>query len=88
MQDPLVANWRGESVARSFASVSAFPLRVNGEVEGNLKICAAEPDAFDEREIVRPGGARGQPCYVRRHGHLPALPSFSTIFRRSGPSPR
>lgn len=35
----------------SFASLLALPLHDEGQVFGVLTICAAEPDAFDDREI-------------------------------------
>lgn len=50
LTDPTVAPWREEAMKRGYASASAFPLRIEGEVIGNLSICATEPDAFDEAE--------------------------------------
>ncbi len=51
LDDPAMAKWRDQAMRQGFASASAFPLRINGQVEGNLTIYAAEPDAFDQREI-------------------------------------
>jgi diguanylate cyclase (GGDEF)-like protein len=48
--------WRREAAARGFASVSAFPLKVDGGVIGSLTIYAVDPDAFDESE----GGLLGE----------------------------
>lgn len=44
-------NRREEALKRGYASVSAFPVSVNGKVLGNLTIIASEPDAFDEAEV-------------------------------------
>lgn len=50
--DPDFAPWREEAAARSYASVIAMPLIDNNELYGALTIYAAEPDAFDTREVV------------------------------------
>lgn len=41
-----------ELLRRGYVAVAAFPLRVDGEVIGNLTIFAAEADAFGERELA------------------------------------
>jgi len=41
-----------DAVAGGYASISAFPVIVDGQVAGNLTIFAAEPDAFDEQECA------------------------------------
>jgi diguanylate cyclase (GGDEF)-like protein len=51
--DPSLVEVRREMVERGFTdyvAVSVFPLRVDGEVIGNLSIYALEPEAFDEAE--------------------------------------
>jgi diguanylate cyclase (GGDEF)-like protein len=52
--DPGLAPWREEALRRGFGAVSAFPLRVGGEVIGSLGMAAAEPEAFDcaEAELL------------------------------------
>lgn len=45
------AQLRETAVQNGFASASAFPLRMDGEVFGALAMVAAEPDAFDEPEV-------------------------------------
>ncbi|RJG00601.1 EAL domain-containing protein [Noviherbaspirillum sedimenti] len=45
--DPL----REAAIKKGVTSVTAFPLRIDGEVIGALVIGAAEPDAFDEEEV-------------------------------------
>ena len=42
--------WRREAASRGFASVSAFPLSVDGRVIGSLTIYATDPEAFDQAE--------------------------------------
>lgn len=49
--EPGLAQAREESIMRGYASVAAFPLRLDGEVLGNLSILARQPDAFDEAEF-------------------------------------
>ncbi|HKJ22164.1 MAG TPA: EAL domain-containing protein [Gammaproteobacteria bacterium] len=51
LTDPDYAPWREVANAHGFASVSAFPLRVQGEVIGALAIYAKEPDAFHKEEL-------------------------------------
>jgi diguanylate cyclase (GGDEF)-like protein len=46
------AGLREQALKIGFASVSSFPLRVDGEVLGTMSITAAEPDAFDEQEVM------------------------------------
>lgn len=50
LKDPDLRPWRDEALRRGYAAISAFPLRVGGEVVGNLSIAAADPDAFDAGE--------------------------------------
>jgi GAF domain-containing protein len=42
---------REQAVQEGFASGTAFPLRIDGEVFGALVMAAAAPDAFDEEEV-------------------------------------
>jgi diguanylate cyclase len=49
--DPVFASVRENAVERGYASTSAFSLRVKDEIIGALVISAAEPDAFDEKEV-------------------------------------
>ena len=37
--------------ARGYASATAFPLQVEGEILGALVIAAAEPEGFDNEEL-------------------------------------
>jgi len=51
--DPDLLAARATLIARGlpdYASASVFPLRIDGEVIGNLSIYADEPDAFDSEE--------------------------------------
>ncbi len=48
---PNFAPLREEAVKKGFASISAFPLSIDGEVFGALGLGAAEPDAFDQDEV-------------------------------------
>ncbi|RJF95170.1 putative bifunctional diguanylate cyclase/phosphodiesterase [Noviherbaspirillum saxi] len=50
LNDPDMAPWREELQKRGCAAVSAFPLRVDGEVIGALALAAGEADAFDAPE--------------------------------------
>lgn len=50
LTDPDLVAWREEALKRGYAAASAFPLRINGELIGNLSITAVDPDAFDETE--------------------------------------
>ncbi|AYC30983.1 GGDEF domain-containing protein [Pseudomonas cavernae] len=50
--DPDTAPWREGAQAHGIASVLSLPLRVEGEIFGAIGICAAEPDAFGERELA------------------------------------
>ena len=52
LTDPQVLpRWREEARRRGYASVSSFPLFIDGQVIGNLTVFAAEPDAFDTDEV-------------------------------------
>src|SRR5574340_239508 len=51
LTDPYYAPWHDEIMRDGYASASAFPLRIDGQVIGNLSINASEPDAFDEAEV-------------------------------------
>jgi diguanylate cyclase (GGDEF)-like protein len=57
--DPGMAPWRDEALRRGYAAVSAFPLRVDGEVIGSLGMAAGEPDAFDAAEAELLGELAG-----------------------------
>jgi diguanylate cyclase (GGDEF)-like protein len=48
---PASAAVRTSARQKGYASASAFPLRVEGEILGALAMCAAEADAFDEAEV-------------------------------------
>ena len=48
---PAYAPLRENAIKFGFAAVSAFPLRVDGEVLGALVMGAIESDAFDEEEV-------------------------------------
>lgn len=50
--DPGFGPWREQAIKRGYASGLALPLQFDGEMLGALTLCAAEPDAFDEREIA------------------------------------
>ena len=50
-QDPSDLPWRAEAVRRGYASSIALPLVSNDEVLGALNLYAAEPNAFDAREM-------------------------------------
>ncbi|MHB8668499.1 MAG: bifunctional diguanylate cyclase/phosphodiesterase [Burkholderiales bacterium] len=50
--DPRLVPWRGKAIEYGFASILALPLKINGDVIGNLTIYAAESDAFGEAEVV------------------------------------
>ena len=49
--DPNFEPWRSEAVKRGYSSSIALPLCDGGAGIGALNIYAAEPDAFDEREV-------------------------------------
>lgn len=49
--DPAYARLREEAIKNGYASATAFPLCVEGEVLGALVITAAEPDAFNDDEV-------------------------------------
>lgn len=48
--DPLLTQWRANAARRGYGAVSAFPLRVGGEVIGCLTLVAFDEDAFDAAE--------------------------------------
>lgn len=50
--DPGFGPWREQAIKRGYASAIALPLRFDGEMLGAFTLCAAEPNAFDEREIT------------------------------------
>ena len=50
LTDPGHAHWAEDAARLGYASLSSFPLRIDGEIAGTLGIAAAEPDAFDESE--------------------------------------
>jgi diguanylate cyclase len=49
--DPSFALWRTAARAHGFASMVAFPFRIDNVVGGTLAIYSDEPDAFDETEL-------------------------------------
>ena len=56
LQDPDFAPWHDLAARFGYASISAFPLRIDGSVMGMLGVAAPEPDAFDDREVGLLGG--------------------------------
>jgi diguanylate cyclase len=48
---PAYAHLREEAAQCGFASLTAFPLRIDGEVIGALTMAAAEANAFDDHEV-------------------------------------
>jgi diguanylate cyclase (GGDEF)-like protein len=48
---PAYARLYGQAIKDGYGSVSAFPLKVEGQVLGALVIGAAEPDAFNPQEV-------------------------------------
>jgi len=49
--DPILAPWRTEATARSYASCVALPLIALGKRLGSLSLYAGEPNAFNESTI-------------------------------------
>lgn len=49
---PDYARLREDALKRGYASITSFPLCVEGEVLGALAIAAAESDAFDKEEVA------------------------------------
>lgn len=49
--EPAYIPLRENAIKSGYAAVTAFPLRVDGEVLGALVMGATEPDAFDEEEV-------------------------------------
>jgi diguanylate cyclase (GGDEF)-like protein len=52
LRDPAMPAEHVEARRFGYASISAFPLRIDGRVVGALSMCAAEEDAFDARETA------------------------------------
>ncbi|HEY1661770.1 MAG TPA: PAS domain S-box protein [Verrucomicrobiae bacterium] len=50
--DPDVLPWREAALQRGYRSSVAFPLKADGRVVGVFSLCSAEPDFFDEEELV------------------------------------
>jgi len=50
--DPILLPFREQAEREGYASISAFPLVIDGEVIGNLDIAAAEADAFGDDELA------------------------------------
>jgi diguanylate cyclase (GGDEF)-like protein len=48
---PAYARLRAHALEKGYSSISAFPLRVDGEVLGALSMASADPDAFDDEEV-------------------------------------
>ncbi|MGH8806800.1 MAG: putative bifunctional diguanylate cyclase/phosphodiesterase [Noviherbaspirillum sp.] len=48
---PHYAPLRENAMKSGYASISVFPLRADGEILGTLGLAAAEPDAFDQKEV-------------------------------------
>lgn len=51
LSEPAYASVREDARTAGYAACTAFPLRVDEQIIGALSIFAAEPDAFDEREV-------------------------------------
>lgn len=51
LTDPAYSDVRQFAIDAGYAAVSAFPLRVDGEVIGALSMLAADADAFDDAEL-------------------------------------
>jgi diguanylate cyclase (GGDEF)-like protein len=49
---PSLAMFRAKAVEHGFAAASSFPLIADGVVLGTLSLAAAEPEAFDEKEVA------------------------------------
>jgi PAS domain S-box-containing protein len=50
-QDPRMAPWRGQALARGFRSSAAFPLFMGGRVEGVLTLYSGQKDFFNQGEV-------------------------------------
>ncbi|NMF89022.1 putative bifunctional diguanylate cyclase/phosphodiesterase [Aromatoleum petrolei] len=50
-EDPALAFLHAEQRKRGYVAVSAFPLIIDGQVEGNLTIIAGDKDAFGNEEV-------------------------------------
>jgi diguanylate cyclase (GGDEF)-like protein len=48
---PAYATLRANALQKGYASTTAFPLRLEGEVLGALTMASADPDDFDEAEV-------------------------------------
>ena len=60
---PIYDHFRKDASAKGYASITGFPLRIDGEVIGALTMAAAEPDAFDEEELRLLGGMAADLAY-------------------------
>jgi diguanylate cyclase (GGDEF)-like protein len=49
---PIYAALRAHAIGHGYASVTAFPLRLNNGMLGALSIASAEADAFDDAEVT------------------------------------
>ncbi|SFV17707.1 putative bifunctional diguanylate cyclase/phosphodiesterase [Pseudoduganella namucuonensis] len=49
---PEYGHLRKHAAKLGYAAISAFPLRVDGEVLGAVAMAAADPDAFDQAEVA------------------------------------
>ncbi|MFW6137207.1 MAG: HD domain-containing phosphohydrolase [Candidatus Aminicenantaceae bacterium] len=52
VSDPRRAPWRKQALKRGYSSSIALPLKNKGKTFGALNICAKEPDAFNDEEII------------------------------------
>ena len=52
LTDPSFEPWRAEAIKRGYASSVALPVELNGEPYGALNVYAAEPNAFDNEELM------------------------------------
>ncbi|MDO9600302.1 MAG: EAL domain-containing protein [Azoarcus sp.] len=52
LTEPAYADIRDYAIEAGYAAVTAFPLRIEGEVIGALSVLAADADAFDKAEVT------------------------------------
>jgi PAS domain S-box-containing protein len=62
-EDQNFAPWREDAAKHGYASTAAFPLRVDGQPLGVLRVYAVAPDAFDGEEMKLLAGLAGDLAY-------------------------
>ncbi|MBA5689927.1 GGDEF domain-containing protein [Duganella sp. LX47W] len=77
------ADMRAMLLQQGFASFTAFPLHIEGQVVGVLGIAAAEADAFDEAEVKLLGELADDLAYgvANLRTHIQKLEAQATIAR-------